>query len=827
MVHFLQSIARNLFRLLLPTRCIRRVGQRRNTKVFIFSLTLFSLALVMTRRNESLLTKDIVKSNVKEVLFTEKTEEIIPKALREVEEYDVKDDPPARHLMGLKNCSEYPSKLVGALNINPNITPSFDEVERVSGTQFLKGGCYTPANCKPLQKVAIIIPFKDREAHLKTLLFYLHPMLQKQMIQYCVYVAEQLDEGQFNKAMLMNAAFQEVMKRDFYDCIIFHDVDMIPENDKNLYMCGEQPRHLSPAIDKFEYKPHYGTDFGGVTGITPAQYRKANGHSNQFWGWGGEDNDMEFRIRYNKMKIIPSDLNIGRYKMIVHKHPWKFHPSEFPHRLNDTRVARAKSDGLKDLHYRLVNVDSHPTYTKLFIDIRRIEVKRIILYIDGKPAMDFDIKPGPCRWEKFEGKYLDFSIDLSTLKETSHLRSLRVNQPPPPPPGVDIKIPTTPENIRFSLMENFTEALEICQKIAPECQGVLQENEGDRYSLRRSNIPRYTVVSGPAQPQILQDKTLNVIPKKKYYFPKKTSFVRYCPGDSQYFQALKNPLKIDLEINQSVVQHTYGFDVHFSVLLQPADYLYYTDQKHFESQIAKGKSIYTFGWPKGKSPDFSLPDTPRQFTFRTEDFALPSIPGCYAVESKIQDRLGQPYYQWNWWFEAKSDDREQDAAVREAYWTRRMQEHAAKSMISQKKMEDTRKQALQAKREQQFQNEMRKIHKHELALQQKHLAEKGYVSKTDNSKVSEMHQSVQKLKTKENIVKKAPEEKSGHLYKDHIAGGKIRLLDPNKTLPPIVQVVPTHNMEEKRKPAVQRMYHMHMPDHLRKKMEEQKSQENL
>ena len=51
------------------------------------------------------------------------------------------------------------------------------------------------------------------------------------------------------------------------------------------------------AIDKFDYQPHYGTDFGGVTAITPKQYRKANGHSNQFWGWGGEDNDMEFRIR--------------------------------------------------------------------------------------------------------------------------------------------------------------------------------------------------------------------------------------------------------------------------------------------------------------------------------------------------------------------------------------------------------------------------------------------------------------------------------------------------------------------------------------------------
>jgi len=50
------------------------------------------------------------------------------------------------------------------------------------------------------------------------------------------------------------------------------------------------------AVDKFEYQPRYGTEFGGVTGISPSQYRRANGHSNQFWGWGGEDNDMEFRI---------------------------------------------------------------------------------------------------------------------------------------------------------------------------------------------------------------------------------------------------------------------------------------------------------------------------------------------------------------------------------------------------------------------------------------------------------------------------------------------------------------------------------------------------
>ena len=42
------------------------------------------------------------------------------------------------------------------------------------------------------QKVAIIIPFRNRDAHLRTLLYYLHPMLMRQKLSYCIYVAEQV-----------------------------------------------------------------------------------------------------------------------------------------------------------------------------------------------------------------------------------------------------------------------------------------------------------------------------------------------------------------------------------------------------------------------------------------------------------------------------------------------------------------------------------------------------------------------------------------------------------------------------------------------------------
>jgi len=53
---------------------------------------------------------------------------------------------------------------------------------------------------------------------------------------------------------MMNVAFTEVSKRYDVDCFIFHDVDMLLENDNNIYQCGIRPRHLATQIDKFDYK---------------------------------------------------------------------------------------------------------------------------------------------------------------------------------------------------------------------------------------------------------------------------------------------------------------------------------------------------------------------------------------------------------------------------------------------------------------------------------------------------------------------------------------------------------------------------------------------
>ena len=41
---------------------------------------------------------------------------------------------------------------------------------------------------------------------------------------------------------------------DDYDCFVFHDVDLIPEDDRNDYGCPSSPRHMCPAVDKFGYR---------------------------------------------------------------------------------------------------------------------------------------------------------------------------------------------------------------------------------------------------------------------------------------------------------------------------------------------------------------------------------------------------------------------------------------------------------------------------------------------------------------------------------------------------------------------------------------------
>ncbi|XP_028971771.1 beta-1,4-galactosyltransferase 3 [Esox lucius] len=242
------------------------------------------------------------------------------------------------------------------------------EVER-KNPLVVRGGRYRPPNCEARHRTAIIIPHRNREHHLKFLLYYLHPFLQRQQLNYGIYVIHQAGNYTFNRAKLMNVGFREAMREEDWDCLFFHDVDLIPEDDRNTYMCDSNPKHAAIAMDKFGYKLPYKMYFGGVSALSPLHYLKMNGFPNNYWGWGGEDDDIGVRVSLGGMLISRPSLKVGRYKMIKHKLDKGNDVN--PRRFNMLAKTRQtwKLDGMNTVEYDVLSRDHLPLYTNITVHI--------------------------------------------------------------------------------------------------------------------------------------------------------------------------------------------------------------------------------------------------------------------------------------------------------------------------------------------------------------------------------------------------------------------------------------------------------------------------
>ncbi|XP_052892736.1 beta-1,4-N-acetylgalactosaminyltransferase bre-4 [Anopheles moucheti] len=265
----------------------------------------------------------------------------------------------------INSCPPIPPNLDGPIDVDVAFEP-LSAVEKRFAFKLQPGGQYTPPDCTARNRVAIVVPYRDREQHLPIFLKNIHPFLMKQQLEYGIYIVEQTAGSSFNRAALMNIGFVEAMKQRNWECIVFHDIDLLPMDDRNLYTCPDQPRHMSVAVDTFGFKLPYSTIFGGVSAMTEKQFRMVNGFSNSFWGWGGEDDDMSNRLKHVGFHIARYPVNIARYTMLNHKKE-KANPKRYEKLVNGAK--RFDSDGLNSLHYQLVNLIRKPLYTWIQADI--------------------------------------------------------------------------------------------------------------------------------------------------------------------------------------------------------------------------------------------------------------------------------------------------------------------------------------------------------------------------------------------------------------------------------------------------------------------------
>ena len=82
-------------------------------------------------------------------------------------------------------------------------------------------------------KLGVCVPYRNRETHLKEFIPRVGKFLEERGIEYAMYFGHQVDDKLFNRGAMKNIAAEQAFK-DGCDYIVWHDIDIIPEDD-NCY----------------------------------------------------------------------------------------------------------------------------------------------------------------------------------------------------------------------------------------------------------------------------------------------------------------------------------------------------------------------------------------------------------------------------------------------------------------------------------------------------------------------------------------------------------------------------------------------------------------
>jgi hypothetical protein len=128
-----------------------------------------------------------------------------------------------------------------------------------------------------------IVPYRDRGPQLRRLL----PQLEREFDR--VVVCEQLGPEPFNRGAVRNLGF--VLAAVPPDAVVcFHDVDLLPDPRRFQYRPDPPP---GTVLHLYGHR-HC---LGGIVVCRAADFVRAGGYPTALWGWGGEDVELERRLR--------------------------------------------------------------------------------------------------------------------------------------------------------------------------------------------------------------------------------------------------------------------------------------------------------------------------------------------------------------------------------------------------------------------------------------------------------------------------------------------------------------------------------------------------
>ncbi|CAB3232500.1 unnamed protein product [Arctia plantaginis] len=205
------------------------------------------------------------------------------------------------------------------------------------------------------KKLAVLVPFRDRFEELLEFIPHMYNFLNKQKIPFHIFIVQQKDNNRFNRASLINVGFIYTQKE--FDYIAMHDVDLLPLNDNLKYdypIAG--PMHISSPQTHPKY--HYETFIGGILLVKNEHYKLVNGMSNNYWGWGLEDDEFYVRLKDANLTVArPSNITTGIDDTFRHIHDKTYRKRDMRKCFNQRDVTRRRDrkTGLEDVQYKLLS----------------------------------------------------------------------------------------------------------------------------------------------------------------------------------------------------------------------------------------------------------------------------------------------------------------------------------------------------------------------------------------------------------------------------------------------------------------------------------------
>jgi DNA-directed RNA polymerase II subunit RPB2 len=189
----------------------------------------------------------------------------------------------------------------------------YKEVGKEKPISNFKIQLYKQTGSLPKDKTLIIVPYRssfiqDRSKQLEAFI--------KHYKDFKILIVEQREHGKFNRGALLNCGYDyTVVHYPEITTFIMHDVDILMDDVmlKNYYgQDGHDIVHMGMCVrgDKYKGDPKKSKFLGRVIRFSKEMYKKLNGFPNTFYGWGGEDDAIAFRMENNTL-FRPNETDTG------------------------------------------------------------------------------------------------------------------------------------------------------------------------------------------------------------------------------------------------------------------------------------------------------------------------------------------------------------------------------------------------------------------------------------------------------------------------------------------------------------------------------------